>query len=69
MSSMLAQIKNWKIAALSLLVTLSLISCATKEPQRLVSDPDERPESVLPWNKQEKWEVAPQLQGMRGPQE
>ncbi|MEP6685428.1 MAG: hypothetical protein ABJB22_01515 [Verrucomicrobiota bacterium] len=32
-----------------------------KPPPVLVSDPDQRPESQLPWNKQEKWEIAPNV--------
>jgi hypothetical protein len=36
-----------------------LAACATqKEPPALVSDPSGKPESALPWNKQEKWELA-----------
>ena len=45
------------VRACVLLSTLGLISCATtKETPRLVDDPDAREESVLPWNKQQKWE-------------
>jgi hypothetical protein len=37
----------------------SLVACATqKEPPALVSDPEHKPESSLPWNKQEHWELA-----------
>jgi hypothetical protein len=37
----------------------TLVACATqKEPPVLVSDPDHKPESSLPWNKQERWELA-----------
>jgi len=37
----------------------SFVSCATeKEAPRLVSDPDDRPESSIPWNRQEKWEIG-----------
>jgi hypothetical protein len=49
------------VTRLILLSVLTLLAsaCATqKEPPRLVSDPDSKPESTLPWNKQEKWEVA-----------
>jgi hypothetical protein len=43
-----------------LLCALStVVACATqKEPPALVSDPNGKPESTLPWNKQEKWELA-----------
>lgn len=40
-------------------VTLLGTACATqKAPPRLVADPSAKPESTLPWNKQEKWEVG-----------
>ena len=59
---MLAQIRKHerKVAAALLLVAASLLaSCATqKENVALVKDPDAKPESALPWNKQEKWETA-----------
>jgi hypothetical protein len=62
---MLAQIcKRKKILAiaLGLFTAVSFSSCATeKPPPQLVSDPDQRPESQLPWNKQEKWEIAPNI--------
>jgi hypothetical protein len=42
-----------------LCVLSTLVACATqKEPPALVSDPNGKPESALPWNKQEKWELA-----------
>jgi len=45
---------------LLLLASLTVLgACATqKEPPRLVNDPDSKPESSLPWNKQEKWEIG-----------
>ena len=62
---MLAQIgKRKKILgiALAFFAVASFTSCAThKPPPSLVSDPDQRPESQLPWNKQEKWELAPNV--------
>jgi len=62
---MLAEIcKRKKILgiALGLCVAASFTSCAThKPPGPLVSDPDQRPESQLPWNKQEQWEIAPNI--------
>jgi hypothetical protein len=59
---MLAQVPKFrkKIASAMLLVTaIMLISCATQnDPPRLVSDPDEHQDSAIPWNRQEKWEIA-----------
>jgi hypothetical protein len=59
---MLAQIRKQerKVAAVLLLAAVStLVSCASqKENVALVKDPDAKPESAMPWNKQEKWEVG-----------
>lgn len=42
--------------ALLLAAAVTLVSCATEKDTRLVSDPNEKDESAIPWNKQEKWE-------------
>jgi hypothetical protein len=59
---MLAQVRKRAKSAtrfLLLCALSTLIACATqKEPPALVSDPNGKPESTLPWNKQEKWELA-----------
>jgi hypothetical protein len=40
-------------------------SCASqKESVRLVNDPDDHHESMIPWNKQESWETGGQFAGM-----
>jgi hypothetical protein len=59
---MLAQVlkllKNINSALLCALA-ITIASCAsTKEPPRLVADPDDHGDSAIPWNKQEKWETA-----------
>jgi len=52
-----------KIVSLLLLALATLlVSCATKKDTRLVSDQDEREDSLIPWNKQEKWETQGQGQ-------
>jgi uncharacterized lipoprotein YajG len=65
---MLAQIhkQERKIAVVLLLAAASmLVSCATqKEHVALVNDPDAKPESAMPWNKQEKWETGGQFANM-----
>jgi len=65
---MLAQIRKQqgKIAAVLLLAAATiLVSCATqKEHVALVNDPDAKPESQMPWNKQEKWESGSQFANM-----
>jgi hypothetical protein len=53
-------------SALLLVAAVTLVSCATEKDTRLVSDPDEKTDSVMPWNKQERWESQgdPQLARM-----
>lgn len=41
-------------------VAITLASCASqRESVKLVNDPDDRGGSSLPWNHQERWEIAP----------
>ncbi len=65
---MLAQIRDLKrkiVVILLLAAATGLISCASqKEQVAVVKDPDAKPESQLPWNKQEKWETGGQLSGI-----
>jgi hypothetical protein len=52
-------------SALFLAAAIMLVSCATqKDPPRLVADPDDHGDSSIPWNKQEKWEIAPNVSGL-----
>jgi hypothetical protein len=45
--------------ALFLFALTSLVSCATRKEQvRLVNDPSAHPESAIPWNRQQEWEVG-----------
>jgi hypothetical protein len=55
-----------KIAAALLGVGACLfVSCASqKEQVALVKDPDAKADSMIPWNKQEKWETQSQLGGI-----
>lgn len=51
--------KNLAVLALALVGLGSFASCATeKPPPRLVNDPNDHPESAIPWNKQEQWEMG-----------
>ena len=65
---MLAQIRDLKrkiVVILLLAAATGLISCASQKDQvAVVNDPDAKPESQLPWNKQEKWETGGQLSGI-----
>ena len=59
---MLAQVHKLRknvTSALLCAFVMTIASCAsTKETPRLVADPDDRGDSAIPWNKQEKWETA-----------
>ena len=56
--------KSKAVSLILLLATASgLSSCATKEVA-LVKDPDAKEESMIPWNRQEKWEAQGQFSGM-----
>lgn len=65
---MLGQIRKQKskIAAMLLAVGAMLfVSCASEKQQvALVNDPDAKPEGMIPWNKQEKWETQSQMGGV-----
>ena len=43
---------------------VALISRASQKETVLVSDPDDRGGSAMPWNKQEPWEKGGQFQAM-----
>jgi hypothetical protein len=46
-----------KIAGgLLLLTAASLVSCATHKDTALISDPNNKSDSAIPWNKPEQWE-------------
>src|SRR5207247_6499277 len=65
LSSMLVRIRKQErkvVAVLLLAAASTLVSCATqKESVALVKDPDAKPESAMPWNKQERWESGGQF--------
>jgi cell division protein FtsN len=45
-------------AALFLVAAVSLVSCATHKDTALVSDPNNKTDSTIPWNKPEQWESS-----------
>lgn len=58
---MLAQLRSatrrLSIALLLVAAAAGFASCASeKQDVALVNDPDAKKESMIPWNKQEKWE-------------
>ena len=57
MRAQIPDLKRMIVVVLLLAAATSLVSCASqKEQVAIVNDPDAKPESQLPWNKQEKWE-------------
>ncbi len=68
MRALIPDLKRKIATALLLATTAMFVSCAAqKEQVRLVDDPDEHRESAIPWNKQEKWEIAPEASSGLGP--
>jgi hypothetical protein len=64
---MLAQIRNLRTIVVPVLLcafVVGMSSCATQKETALVRDPDDRHDSQIPWNKQEKWETTGQFSGM-----
>jgi hypothetical protein len=57
---MLATIREWirlRFGALVLLLLLGgFASCATKKDTAFIRDPNDKKETALPWNEQQKWE-------------
>jgi len=64
---MLAQIRNLRTIVVPVLLcafVVGMSSCATQKETALGRDPDDRHDSQIPWNKQEKWETTGQFAGM-----
>ena len=64
---MLAQVLKLRTIVIPVLLcafVVALTSCASQKETALVSDPDDRGGSSMPWNKQESWEHGTQFQNM-----
>ena len=64
---MLAQVLKLRTILVPVLLcafVVALTSCATQKNTALVHDPDDRHDSMIPWNKQEPWETGGQFAGM-----
>jgi hypothetical protein len=64
---MLAQVLRLRTIVVPVLLcafVVGLTSCASQKQTALVSDPDDRGSSMIPWNKQEQWETGGQFQAM-----
>ena len=65
MPALVLKLRKSVISVLLCASAITLASCATqKDPPRLVSDPDERHESAIPWNRQEKWEIGTEMSNL-----
>jgi hypothetical protein len=64
---MLAQVHNLRKIVVPVLLcafVVGMTSCATQKETALVNDPNDRHDSLIPWNKQEAWETQGQFAGM-----
>jgi hypothetical protein len=64
---MLAQVLKLRTIVAPVLLcafVVAVTSCATQKTTALVQDPDDRHDSMIPWNKQESWETGGQFQAM-----
>ena len=64
---MLAQVLKLRTIVVPFLLcafVVALTSCASQKETALVTDPDDRGGSAMPWNKQEAWEKGGQFQAM-----
>ena len=64
---MLAQVHNLRKIVVPVMLfafVVGMTSCATQKETALVNDPNDRHDSLIPWNKQESWETQGQFAGM-----
>jgi hypothetical protein len=65
MLALIRKIRKGVATALLLTAAVSFVSCASQKQQvAVVDDPDAKHESMVPWNKQEKWESSGNLGGI-----
>ena len=64
MLALVREIRKALVSALLLSAAVTLVSCASQKQVTLVDDPDNKQESMVPWNKQERWETAGQFANM-----
>jgi hypothetical protein len=64
MLALVRKIRKGIATALLLSAATIFASCASEKQITLVDDPDSRHESMIPWNKQERWETAGQFANM-----
>jgi hypothetical protein len=64
MLALVRKIRKGIVSAVLFIAATTLVSCASQKQQVVVDDPDSKHESMVPWNKQEKWETQGQFAGM-----
>lgn len=64
MLALVRKIRKGIASAVLLAAATTLVACASQKQQLVVDDPDAKHESMVPWNKQEKWETQGQFAGM-----
>jgi hypothetical protein len=64
MQALIREFRERFVLVLLIASASTLLSCATQKDQPLVSDPSEKKESLVPWNKPESWESGGNLAGM-----
>lgn len=64
MLALVRKIRKGIATALLFAAATAFVSCASQKQQVVVDDPDTQHESMIPWNKQEKWETQGQFAGM-----
>jgi hypothetical protein len=64
MLALVRKIRKGIASAVLLAAATTFVSCASQKQQVVVDDPDSKHESMVPWNKQEKWETQGQFAGM-----
>lgn len=64
MLALVPKIRKGIASAILLAAATTFVSCASQKQVAVVDDPDAKHESMIPWNKQEKWETQGQYAGM-----
>ena len=64
MAALVRKIRKHIASAILVGAAATMLSCASQKQTLLVDDPDSKRESMIPWNKQERWETAGQFANM-----
>jgi len=64
MPALIRKIRKTIASLLLLTAAATFVSCASQKEVAVVDDPDAKHESMIPCNKQEKWEAQGQFAGI-----